>query len=198
MCRLFETIRICDGVPQHLEWHEKRMERSGKILWGEDWKISLKERICIPGELQKGIIRCNVYYDRGLPEFRYTPWSRSEIRSLKLVYDDVIEYSLKYQDRTRLEGLLAQKGTCDEILIVKNGFITDTSISNVIFYDGDHWYTPDTPLLAGTARERLLSENKISLTTIRPRDLGSFQGVKLINAMRLPEEEGIIPVTALR
>lgn len=198
MCRLFETIRICDGIPQHLEWHEKRMERSGKILWGKEWKISLKEMICIPDGLQKGIIRCNVYYDLGLPEFRYTPWIRNNIRSLKLVYDNTIEYAHKYQDRSRLEELMAQKEDCDEILIVKNGFITDTSISNVILYDGKNWYTPDTPLLAGTTRQRLLAENKILPGTIRPRDLGSFLGLKMINAMRLPEEEDFIPVNSLR
>jgi 4-amino-4-deoxychorismate lyase len=110
------------------------------------------------------------------------------------VEGDAIDYHVKFFDRSRLESLYALRGDCDDIIIVKNGLVTDTSMSNLIFLDGARWITPAEPLLAGTCRERLLSEGNITAATIRPKDLDHFIGVKLINAMRDPDEEEMIPI----
>ena len=49
------------------------------------------------------------------------------------------------------------RGACDEILIIKDGHITDTSISNIVFRLPDGWWlTPFTPLLKGIMRTYLL------------------------------------------
>lgn len=57
-----------------------------------------------------------------------------EIRSLRLVAaDDELDYHLKYADRSALARLLQRRDDCDEILIVRDGAITDTSYSNVAF-----------------------------------------------------------------
>jgi 4-amino-4-deoxychorismate lyase len=45
---------------------------------------------------------------------------------------------------------------CDDIIIVRNGFVTDASYANLIFRKGDEWFTPATFLLAGTMRAFLL------------------------------------------
>ena len=82
-----------------------------------------------------------------------------------------------------LTDLLAQKGNSDDILIVRDGLITDTSFSNIVFSDGDKWFTPEEPLLEGTTRNRLLAEAKIHTAPVRPGDLGQFNTFRLINAM---------------
>ena len=97
-----------------------------------------------------------------------------------------------------LNELLSEKEDCDEIIIVKDGLITETSISNLVFFDGNQWYTPDNPLLKGTCRQRLLEEKKIRETEIRVEALYKFKGFELINTMRDPEEEEMIPIENIK
>ena len=106
-----------------------------------------------------------------------------DIKSLKLVYDDAIDYSYKYADRSALTKLLEQKGNCDEIIIVKNALLTDTSYTNLAFFNGKEWHTPSTPLLKGTMRERLVEEEKIREAAITVNDLKNYEKVSLINCM---------------
>jgi 4-amino-4-deoxychorismate lyase len=89
------------------------------------------------------------------------------VNSLKLV--DVcsdFDYHLKFADRSALNSLRELRGDCDEILIVKNGYITDTSYSNVVFTDGQHFVAPSTFLLPGTMRASLLNWGLITEATI--------------------------------
>ena len=71
----------------------------------------------------------------------------------------------------------------DDIIIVKDGLITDASYANLIFWDGENWFTPNTPLLKGVQREKLLKDGLIQEKEIKPSDLASYQKVALINAM---------------
>ena len=87
-----------------------------------------------------------------------------------------------------LNELLAQKGDCDEILIIKNGYVTDCSIGNLIFRQGTQWFTPDTPLLEGTQRAKLLTQGRIKVRSILATDLHLFEEVRLINALNGLEE----------
>jgi 4-amino-4-deoxychorismate lyase len=109
-----------------------------------------------------------------------------------LVYDDEIEYSYKYENRERLNELKERRQDCDEIMIVKNGCITDTSFSNLVFYDGKKYLTPAQPLLNGTKRKLLLQQGWISEATIKPEDLNNFQHCGLINAMLNKDDYQII------
>ena len=119
------------------------------------------------------------------------------VRTLKIVYYENIDYHLKFSNRVLLESLLARRETCDEIIIVKNGLVTDTSMSNLIFYDGTRWVTSAKPLLKGTCRERMLASGMLSEMDIRPEDIKNFKGCKLINALRMPEEEKMIPAARI-
>lgn len=108
---------------------------------------------------------------------------------LRLVHGDDLDYTFKFADRTRIDELFAAKGPADDILILKNGYITDSSYANVILWDGYSWWTPDRPLLAGTQREKLLREGRIKERPILASDLKDYKKLKLINAM-LSLEEG--------
>ena len=188
MFPLFETIRIADGIPQHLEWHERRMLLSRGECWQRKDPIHLEQRLIVPPEMRNGVIRCKVQYGPEIGEISYEPYKKKVISSLNMVECDEIDYPLKYTDRSLLELLLSKREDCDEIIIVKNGLITDASIANLILFDGAKWYTPDMPLLKGTTRARLLFEKRIHEHSCTPAFLRSCIGVKLINAMRIPEE----------
>ena len=96
---------------------------------------------------------------------------------------DHLDYRLKYADRTELDQLFLKRGEADDILIIQNGLVTDTSIANIAFFDGDKWITPKEPLLKGTTRARLLDEKKIFEQDIKIADLGKFTEFALMNAM---------------
>jgi 4-amino-4-deoxychorismate lyase len=194
MSLLFETICINDGIPLHLSWHEERMNRARAEIWNENIPLTLKSLISVPGELKDGIVRCNIGYGPGVDQVNFRRYDKNPVRSLQLVACNFIDYHVKYSDRALLKSLLDQRGNCDEIIIVKNGFITDTSMSNLVFHRRHRWFTPSTPLLAGTCRQRLLARGEISEVQIRPADLHLYSGVKLINAMRNPGDELVIPM----
>ena len=102
-------------------------------------------------------------------EILFSSYVKHRVGSLKLVSADSLDYHMKFFDRASLEALFALRGECDEIIIVKGGLITDTSISNLVFYDGSRWYTPAHPLLEGTCRARLIAGGKIIPLDIQPR-----------------------------
>jgi 4-amino-4-deoxychorismate lyase len=197
MCLLFETIRIENSLPLNLEWHELRMRRSRKELWGMDGNFMIGNMVTIPDEMKAGLIRCNVVYGKTIEKVVFKEYRKHPVRTLRMVDCGDLDYHLKYYDRRRIEILYSQRGNCDEILMVKEGLITDTSISNVIFFDGKHWLTPHRPLLNGTCRQRLLKEGVIHEAEIRIEDLGKYKGLKLINSLRIPREENLISLCAM-
>lgn len=198
MSLLFETMRISDGKARHLTWHEWRMNRARQEIWDIRKPILLSEQVQVPNDHRTDLICCNVHYGPEIESITFKSYEKKHIRFLRLIDCDRIDYHVKYSDRSLLETLWARRGDCDDIIIVRYGLLTDTSMSNLIFYDGKHWITPAKPLLEGTCRERLLSEGRIKKASIRPEDLYHFKGIKLINAMRDPDEEDIIPVENLK
>ncbi len=182
MSLLFETIRVEGGKFCHLEEHQLRMDRSRRTLFSSTDTILLFQHLTIPAGLGVEIFKCRVTYGKRIENVEFLPYQRREIRSLSLVECDSIEYGHKFLDRTAFEELL-KKATGDEILIVKNGLITDTSFSNIAFLDGKKWLTPSSPLLAGTARARLLKSGLIAAEEIRRSDLKRFKKAALLNAM---------------
>ena len=105
------------------------------------------------------------------------------IRSFRLVEDNSISYAYKSADRSGFEKLLRGKGDADEIIIVQNGLLTDTSFSNIALWDGADWYTPAAPLLAGTMRQSLLDRRLVQEANITVDQLEHYSKISLINAM---------------
>jgi 4-amino-4-deoxychorismate lyase len=197
MSLLFETIKVVNGRPQHLGFHEERMNRSRKEVWPSELPLLLGQEISVPVEFSSGVVRCNLYYGPEIHRIGFAKYEKRIIRSLKMVSCPDGDYHLKYADRSFLESIFSLRGRSDEVVIVKNGLITDTSMSNLIFTDGKNWVTPARPLLNGTCRARLLAEGRISEQDIKPGDLHNFLGCKIINAMRDPGGEPLIPVSEI-
>jgi 4-amino-4-deoxychorismate lyase len=190
MSLLFETIRLQDGVLQNIEYHNLRLNHSRKSLFKSLENIDLEQIIQIPSTCRKGVFKCKVKYGKKeVKSVDFEPYLPRIIKSLRLIEDNKISYDFKYINRGSLNELLTKRERYDEIIIVKNGFVTDTSYSNIIFFDGIQWLTPSTPLLRGTMRSFLLENNLISETEIKATDLKLFQKARLINAM-IPFESG--------
>jgi len=114
---------------------------------------------------------------------------------LQVVIDETLKYPLKYENRDMLNTLVTQNSHADDILIVQDTKVTDTSIANVAFYDGTSWFTPKTPLLHGTTRARLLDEGKLITKDIFLDSLQNYTKIAIMNAMIgfVEIENGILP-----
>lgn len=182
MYRLFEAIKVKKCQFCNLDHHQQRVEQSLYTLFEAPPSIDLNA-IKIPSSLDlEGIYKCRVTYSDKIEAVKFIPYEKRQIQSLKLVSNNEIDYRLKYNERKELEGLKKQQGRADEILIIKNGLVTDTSYTNIAFYDGSKWYTPSTPLLRGTKRQKLLDEGLIIEIQIREMDIPDFQYACPVNA----------------
>jgi 4-amino-4-deoxychorismate lyase len=131
----------------------------------------------------KGLHKCRIVYDEAVREVEFIPYQPQRIDSLKVVEDDGISYGFKYADRNEIDELYARRGHCDDVLIVKDGLITDTSFANILFRKGKHWFTPWSALLKGTMRTKLVEHNKVCEEEIPVSEVNTFTSFKLINAM---------------
>jgi 4-amino-4-deoxychorismate lyase len=194
MCQLVESLKLKDGVIQNLEYHQNRMNRSMTELFPDAEKIELAKAITIPQNCKSGIYKVRVVYGSGIEKIEIEPYSFRIIKSLKVVHHESIDYHLKYIDRQILQQLFAQRESCDDIIIIKEGFVTDSFVANLLFFDGEKWITPTTPLLKGTKRQLLLDQGIISEREIREEDIRSYQKVGLINALIDLEEMPVINI----
>lgn len=175
-----ETIKILDGEIYNLKYHQKRYESVLNSLNIQETRI-LEEYIKPP---KKGLYKCRIVYTSNNDiSVSYHPYHKKLVYSLKLITNNEIEYEYKYLNREKIDRLFSQKDNCDDILIIKNSFITDTSIANIAFYKDGVWKTPKYPLLNGTTRQRLLDEGRIIEEEIREIDIPSFSKIALMNSM---------------
>lgn len=184
MYQLVETIKCMDGRLQHLSYHQERLNRTRNILFGSYSEISLKDCIQVPDAFANGLYRCRIIYSKEIENVEFHLHRYRKINSLRIVENNEIVYPFKFTERKNLDLLFSRRGNCDDILIIKNGVITDSYTANAVFYDGSRWLTPDTPLLPGTQRARLIDEQKIEACKITVADISGFQKAGLINAMQ--------------
>jgi 4-amino-4-deoxychorismate lyase len=183
MCRLIESIKLLDGKFHNLSYHEERMMSSLRKLFGHNELIDLQVYLNSKRFPRKGFYKSRIVYDHRTMEIEFTPYVARPVQNLKVIEDDGIEYDLKLADRSAIDRLFQRRGRCDDILIVRNGRVTDSSISNVVFRKGSDWFTPRSPLLKGTMRQNLLDQKNIREEEISKKDIRSFETFKTINAM---------------
>jgi 4-amino-4-deoxychorismate lyase len=184
MYPLIETLCLKNGKLLNEDWHRLRFNRSFREFYGISPEYDLIEGISIPPDCSNGIYKLRIKYNISGKSADFEEYSFKRINSLKTVEDNLIDYRLKFSDRTDLNRLRELRAGCDDILIIKNGMVTDTSSCNIVFFDGSAWHTPSTPLLKGTARERLIESGRIREREIKFQDLSQYKSFRLINAMR--------------
>lgn len=182
MCRFIETICINDGVIENLSAHNERMNNTIRVHYGcSVAPVSLEDYITADGCTER--IRCRVEYTSVVEKVEYFSYRIREVKTLQLVNDDTAEYSFKYADRSVLDRNFALRGNADDVVIVRSGMLTDTSIANIALYKEGKWYTPKYPLLKGTRRARLLAEGIIEEDIIMANSLHEYEKIRLFNAM---------------
>jgi len=176
---LLETIKINHGHIYNLPYHQDRCNRSRSELFGSSSILDLASVISPPS---KGLYRCRILYHEVIESIEYIPYKPKIVKKLKIVPSS-IDYRYKYADRTMFDILLGENPQVDDIIIEKGGYITDTTIANIAFFNGSHWITPAKPLLKGTMRNKFIEYGKLHEENIRKEDLNRYTHVALMNAM---------------
>ena len=171
----FETIKCEDNEIFNLDYHNKRVANTIGL------NINLQEYVYPP---TNELLRCKVIYNENeIINVLYFPYIKREIKSFKILFDDKVEYSKKYVNREKLDELFLKKENCDEIIIIKNNIVTDTSIANIAIYYENSWITSKNCLLKGTIRNRLIEEKILIEKDISLEMLKDTSRIALMNAM---------------
>ena len=183
MSLLFESIKLQDGQFVRLSYHQERVNKAFAALFPDDEPISLFDALSRHILPANGVCKCRVVYDDIVQSVEFTPYVRREIRSLKLVETTVESCEYKLEERSAFKTAFDQRGDCDDVILVKNGLLSDTSYSNIALFDGQEWHTPRVPLLYGTNRAQLLADGEIVEKDIAVADLKKYSQIALFNAM---------------
>ncbi|MEM6816611.1 MAG: aminotransferase class IV [Bacteroidota bacterium] len=182
--RFIESVLYRDGAYHNLSLHQERINRTfNRFMPGIESQDLLK---ILPKSVLKGTYKVRLVYNVDQEDVNYdlefSEYIPRTIRSLQVMESSSFDYSFKFEDRSKINEMVA-KSYADDIIITIDEKVTDGSYFNLVFWDGNKWITPDTPLLNGVRRQQLLAENKIKEVPISIADLSAFKKVSLINAM---------------
>lgn len=196
MFQFFESIKIEDQEISLLDFHQKRVNETF-ANFGKEGSIDLGKIYKSLNHDEDGLFKLRISYDLN-KSFRtqLIPYAISEISDFQLVENNSFSYSFKFEDRKEFERMKI-KAKADEIIIVKNNHITDTSFSNLLFQKGKEWFTPSTFLLNGVQRQHLLKAKKIKETEITLQNIQDFSHFQIINAMNDFDDMFIYPISRI-
>lgn len=183
MYPLFETVCIKDGKIQHPKYHEARFLKAFYLFYRTRPPFQLFQDILILDDYKKGTVKLKISYNQQGKIYELSHYTPKKIETLKVVSANTIDYDLKFTDRTPLTQLWKKRGDCDDVIILKNDTLTDTYFANIAFLEGEQWVTPDSCLLQGTCRQRLLDQGILIEQKITLASLQNYSGFQLMNAM---------------
>lgn len=182
MCQFIETIKLFNSNYLNLEYHQKRVNLTQERFFGK-CNIDLESILPNQENISDGCFKCRVVYGRDAESISINKYSIRKIDSLKLTSSNGIEYSYKFSNRKIFDNLKKYCNGSEEILIIKNYFVTDTSYSNVALYKNGIWYTPESYLLNGTKRQFYLNKGIIKEEKITVDKIFDYEKISLINSM---------------
>lgn len=183
MIEFIETIKILNGRVYNITCHNKRCLATRQQHFQNQRPINLRSKITIPAKYQSGLVKCRVTYSEGINNIEFKSYKIRPIKSLKLIKADHLKYHYKYNDRKEINNLFKKRGKADDILIICNELITDTSYANIALFKKGKWYTPKQPILSGCQRNRLLKAKRIISKEITIADLDKYSHIQIFNSM---------------
>ncbi|MDR6921500.1 MULTISPECIES: aminotransferase class IV [Chryseobacterium] len=196
MSQFIESIKVEDQEIFLLELHQKRVNQTF-THFGKEGSIDLAKIFKNLQHDEDGLFKLRISYDLDKRvRTQMIPYAIPEIHDFQLVENNSFDYSFKFEDRKELDKM-KMKSKAEEIIIVKNNHITDTSFSNILFLKGKDWFTPSSYLLNGVQRQNLLKQKKIKETEITLQNIKQFSHFQLINAMNDFDDMFIYPISRI-
>lgn len=178
-----EAIAWRDGKAERLIYHQKRVEEAFRVLFPDKQPFMLKELLQSVDGPGTGLYKLRLEYgvEPGIMEFQ--EYRMRNVSSLQLVGIDHEPMEYKATERDYIDRAFSKRGLCDDVLMVRDGLLTDSSYANIALFDGKKWLSPRIPLLYGTRRAYLVDHGQIEPADIKADDLVQFQRIRLFNAM---------------
>jgi len=192
---LLETLLVERGVPQELERHRVRMERSAAAL---GWSFAAAEfdraveDALSEAEFPRARLRLLLapagsciaaLYPLGPPpdEVRLALSPRAVLSTAPLAHHKVLPREL--YDAVRAEAESA--GAWDGLLLNERGEVAETGRASVVALVRGDYLTPplEAGILAGVTRGLLLERGIVREATLTPRDLARAEGLFVVNAL---------------
>jgi len=183
MYQFLETIQLFDGEFKRLPLHQIRIKKALAEYYPHEVVPELIEILYQTNFPLKGLFKCRVVYDSQIRLIEFLPYNSPMICTLKVVVTDIPNLPYKMAERADYQKAFSQRENCDDVLLVKNGLLTDTSYCNIALYDGKQWFTPEKPLVEGVNRAQLVLEGKLIEKNIKLDDILNFQRISLFNAL---------------
>lgn len=197
MYQFIESIKIEDQKAFLMELHQKRVNETFAHFGKED-SIDLNKIFKDLDHDEDGLYKLRIVYDLDKNiKTQLIPYAISEIDDFQLVENNDIDYSFKYLDRKEIDQMKAAAKT-EEIIIVKNGQITDTSYTNLLFLKGKIWFTPSAFLLNGVQRQHLLQKKLIREAEITMDNIKEYSHFQMINSMNDFDDMFIYPIEKIK
>jgi 4-amino-4-deoxychorismate lyase len=183
MCRFVESICLRDGKFERLEYHQHRMNQAFLKFFPGTEIPQLSDVLLQQDFPVEGIYKCRVEYGSVIELIEFQSYNRRIVQTLRLMQINIPSADFKSLNREAINEAFDKRNGCDDVLMVRDGLITDASYSNVAFFDGKKWFTPQLPLIYGTRRANLIDLKMIEEAKISVKDIYKYLTIRLFNAM---------------
>lgn len=181
MYRFIESIRLENGIICHLDWHQKRVNETFTVFFPGEKIFDLKSELSKEKLPDKGLFKIRMTYDRTIKDIEIQPYQPKIIESF--TFKEInFEYAFKFEDRKNLNTFKPIIKT-EEVIFTKNCYVLDSLFANIALFKNGQWFTPETFLLNGTTRQRLIAQNQLTPVEIKAEDIYSYEKISFINAL---------------
>ena len=189
MQSLLETFCLLDGSVLNVAYHEARVKQSLELAFPIALMVNDILREASRLGATSGRWRASITYSsHGIERIQIVPYIAPRIETLLLTPIAENFYCKKWANRDRLNSFKSPLPPGVEPLFTLLEQPTDTTFTNIIVERHNTLYTPESTLLAGPKRQKLLAERTVQPLPMIATALYAFEWIHLINAMLNPGE----------
>jgi 4-amino-4-deoxychorismate lyase len=183
-----EEIKCSGGEYHNLECHAIRMDRTLRHFFGKRF-VHEHLREFLPEPPDRSTLKCTLIYSDAVLSAELAPWAPPAVKTMGVVAVEGLDFIYKLEDRSELAKIREFAGA-DEVVIIRNGFVTNCSTGNLVFRDREGvLHTPLHYIHAGTKRALLVKSKKVTTHPIKASSIHSYDRVMIINAMTDVEDD---------
>lgn len=197
MYPFIESIKLLDGKFYRINLHQSRVNRIFSTFFPKITPFNLTTLLKQENIPDIGLYKTRFVFNEDKYTIEFIPYLLPSTKTIKLIETNIESTFYKSTEREKINKAFLLKENCDDVLLVKNGLITDCSYSNVAFYDGVKWFTPAIPIIYGTQRAYLLEKKIIVEKNIPKNEIHTYQQICLFNAM-IEFKEVLLPTSTLK
>lgn len=183
MSLFIESIKYADGSFSRMNLHQQRIDRVFEEYFPAKKPFQLADIPLMRLFHKPGIYKCRIVFDTDIRNIELLPYKKREINSLQLVETSIPACIGKPADRLQLDEAFSGRKMCDDVIIVRDGYLTDSYYANIALWDGKNWVTPALPIIYGVQRQWLLNNHLITERQIQVDEIYQYSKIRLFNAM---------------